>query len=139
MGGLPSQITIILLGLIQKMKIVTHRKMLTPRETEVMDLVSQGKSNWDISRILGCSEHTISNHISSILKKLNASNRAHAVAKAIFKGVISINVVIMALFINSSDIDIRRGVRRPSRRRFTMITAATMRIVEPYYIPDRFG
>ncbi len=62
---------------------------LTHRETQILDYISQGNSNKQIARILGISEQTIKNHVSSILRKLNANDRAHAVALAIRNGWIS--------------------------------------------------
>ena len=110
---------------------------LTPKEFEIVPWIALGKTNHDISRILGCSEQTIANQISSILSKLDASNRAHIVAKAIFKGIISIQVLVMALLVNASDIDQRRGARRQSRRRIVMATSYAVKIVNSYYIPDK--
>ncbi|AGF77635.1 HTH domain-containing DNA-binding protein [Desulfocapsa sulfexigens DSM 10523] len=55
---------------------------ITPREREVLIWAMEGKSNWEISVILGISQESIKGHISKILNKLDASNRAHAVAIA---------------------------------------------------------
>jgi len=62
---------------------------LTHRESQILDYIAQGNSNKQIARILGISEQTIKNHVSSILRKLNANGRAHAVALAIRNGLIS--------------------------------------------------
>jgi len=62
---------------------------LTHRESQILDYIAQGNSNKQIGRILGISEQTIKNHVSSILRKLNANDRAHAVALAIRNGWIS--------------------------------------------------
>lgn len=56
---------------------------LTPREREVLLWAMEGKSNWEISVILGISHESIKGHIANILSKLDASNRAHAVAIAL--------------------------------------------------------
>lgn len=56
---------------------------LTPRESEVLKWVSIGKSNAEIASILGISPWTVKIHIGNLLKKLNASTRGHAIAKAI--------------------------------------------------------
>jgi pimeloyl-ACP methyl ester carboxylesterase/DNA-binding CsgD family transcriptional regulator len=55
---------------------------LTPRESEVMRLISQGLDNDAISRALAISEKTVRNHVTSIFSKLGATSRAHAVALA---------------------------------------------------------
>ena len=120
------------------MKVTPHNKCnLTPKELEIVPWIALGKTNHDISRILGSSEQTIANQISSILSKLDASNRAHIVAKAVFKGIISIQVLVIALLVNASDIDQRRGARRQSRRRIVMATSYAVKIVNSYYIPDK--
>ncbi|OGN94575.1 MAG: DNA-binding response regulator, partial [Chloroflexi bacterium RBG_13_50_10] len=53
---------------------------LTKRETQILTYVAEGNSNKEIARILTISEQTIKNHVSAILRKLNANDRAHAVA-----------------------------------------------------------
>lgn len=63
---------------------------LTRRETEILNHIANGNSNKQIAQILEISEQTIKNHISSILRKLNANDRAHAVVLAIRHGWISL-------------------------------------------------
>jgi len=62
---------------------------LTPRETEVIDYVALGYLNKQIAGKLGISEQTIKNHISSILRKLDANDRTQAVVMAMRYGWIS--------------------------------------------------
>jgi DNA-binding NarL/FixJ family response regulator len=59
---------------------------LTNRETQILNYIAQGNSNKQIAYILDISEQTIKNHVSSILRKLNANDRAHAVALAMRNG-----------------------------------------------------
>ena len=59
---------------------------LTYRETQILNYIAQGNSNKQIAHILEISEQTIKNHVSSILRKLNANDRAHAVALAMRNG-----------------------------------------------------
>ena len=65
---------------------------LTYRETQILNYIAQGNSNKQIARILEISEQTIKNHVSSILRKLNANDRAHAVALAMRNGWIPAEV-----------------------------------------------
>lgn len=53
---------------------------LTPRQAEIVHLMSQGMGNKEIAAELGVSLQTIKNHVSAILSKLDAHDRAHAVA-----------------------------------------------------------
>jgi DNA-binding NarL/FixJ family response regulator len=65
---------------------------LTYRETQILNYIAQGNSNKQIAHILEISEQTIKNHVSSILRKLNANDRAHAVALAMRNGWIPAEV-----------------------------------------------
>jgi two-component system response regulator DegU len=65
---------------------------LTYRETQILNYIAEGNSNKQIAHILEISEQTIKNHVSSILRKLNANDRAHAVALAIRNGWIPVEV-----------------------------------------------
>lgn len=62
---------------------------LTSREAQILNYIAGGNSNKQIAHILEISEQTIKNHVSSILRKLNANDRAHAVALAMRNGWIS--------------------------------------------------
>jgi len=62
---------------------------LTKRETQILTYVAEGNTNKEIAHILSISEQTIKNHVSAILRKLNANDRAHAVALALRSGWIS--------------------------------------------------
>jgi two-component system response regulator DegU len=64
---------------------------LTPREMEILGYVAQGMMNRQIASQLGISEQTIKNHVTSILRKLNANARTEAVVLALRKGLISIH------------------------------------------------
>jgi DNA-binding CsgD family transcriptional regulator len=61
---------------------------LSQREKEVLMWMTQGKSTWDISRILHISERTVHFHGQNIKQKLNACSRSHAVAIAMDAGII---------------------------------------------------
>jgi DNA-binding NarL/FixJ family response regulator len=59
---------------------------LTSRETQILSYIADGNSNKQIAYLLQISEQTIKNHVSNILRKLNANDRAHAVFLAICHG-----------------------------------------------------
>jgi DNA-binding CsgD family transcriptional regulator len=56
---------------------------LTPRETEVLTWVAQGKTNYEIGVILSAATSTICKHVGRILFKLSVENRTAAAAIAI--------------------------------------------------------
>lgn len=59
----------------------TAATRLTPREKDALAWVAEGKSDWEISVILGLSEATVRFHVDNARRKLGAVNRAHAVAR----------------------------------------------------------
>jgi DNA-binding CsgD family transcriptional regulator len=63
---------------------------LTPRELEVLGLLSDGASNKAIARRLGISVHTAKFHVASLLDKLDAAGRIDAVTHAARLGVINL-------------------------------------------------
>lgn len=63
---------------------------LTPREREVLELLSGGLSNRQIAARLAISEHTAKFHVASVLAKLGAANRADAVRRGIRQGLVSV-------------------------------------------------
>ena len=68
---------------------IEYRKplhLLTRRECEVLQLMTDGKSNRGISDQLYISEKTVKNHVSNILQKMNCNDRTQAVVQAIKNG-----------------------------------------------------
>ena len=63
---------------------------LTPREIEVLEQVAAGNSNKAIADRLEISEDTVKSHIRSILNKLGANDRTHAVTIALRRGFLDI-------------------------------------------------
>ena len=61
---------------------------LTKRETEVLQLLGQGKSNKEISQTLNIGEQTVKTHVSHILDKLGVSSRMQAVLYALHYGLV---------------------------------------------------
>ncbi|HEX2833851.1 MAG TPA: response regulator transcription factor [Thermoanaerobaculia bacterium] len=67
---------------------LTSAPRLSPREREVLRRIAAGKSNKEIATDLGVTERTAKFHVTAILTKLNAENRAEAVRIGIEKGVV---------------------------------------------------
>lgn len=63
-------------------------QQLSPRESEILNLLADGLANKEIAWRLKISEHTVKFHITSIFNKLNASTRAEAVAIGARRGLI---------------------------------------------------
>lgn len=61
---------------------------LSERETEVLSLVSKGKTNREIAEELFISEKTVKNHVTSILRKLDVSDRTEACVVAMKRKII---------------------------------------------------
>lgn len=63
---------------------------LAPRETECLRWVAQGKTNWEMARILVVSEHAIAYHLRNVMNKLQVSSRHQAVKLALSLGLLEI-------------------------------------------------
>jgi DNA-binding CsgD family transcriptional regulator len=61
---------------------------LSPREVEILTWSAQGKTRREISSILSISEDTVKDHLVHCCKKLNVSNKTHAVAVAMIHALI---------------------------------------------------
>jgi len=64
---------------------------LTPKEMQVLKYMAEGDLNKQIADKLDVTEQTIKNHITSILRKLNANARTQAVVIAIKKGLVTLS------------------------------------------------
>lgn len=64
--------------------------LLTKRECEVLQLLTDGQSNRAIGESLYISEKTVKNHVSSILQKMNVNDRTQAVVTAIKNGWVEV-------------------------------------------------
>lgn len=52
---------------------------LTPREAEVLGWVAQGKTNWEVAKIVKASPRTVQKHLEHIFRKLGVGTRTGAV------------------------------------------------------------
>jgi transcriptional regulator EpsA len=67
-------------GLFAPLRRDEARATITDRESQILSGVREGKTNQQIAAELGISALTVKNHVQKILRKLGATNRAHAVA-----------------------------------------------------------
>jgi DNA-binding NarL/FixJ family response regulator len=63
---------------------------LTPREEEVLHLLTEGLSNREIGARLHLTEGTVKNYVSAIIAKLQANDRTHAVVTALRRGLVEL-------------------------------------------------
>jgi DNA-binding NarL/FixJ family response regulator len=91
MVALPSAMAALLIAAPSTSRpIEAPRKPLTPRELEVLELVSQGLPSKLIAHALGVSESTVKYHLSSIYAKLGVASRTEAVSRAARLGLITL-------------------------------------------------
>ena len=64
------------------------REDLSGRELEVLELIVKGLGNKQIAHSLGIAEHTVKNHVKSILDKLGVGDRTQAATAAIQRGIV---------------------------------------------------
>jgi DNA-binding NarL/FixJ family response regulator len=69
----------------------THRSSLSPRELEILEMLSRGFTNKEIGRACGISRYTVRNHINSINQKLEVCDRTEAASVAMKQGIISVS------------------------------------------------
>ncbi|GGX77073.1 response regulator [Massilia dura] len=67
-----------------------HADALSPREIQVLELAAFGRTNRLIGIQLGISEATVKVHMKSILAKMDANDRTHAVMLAVERGIIDL-------------------------------------------------
>lgn len=60
-----------------------NQRRVSPRERECLLWASEGKTDWEISIILGISRPTVTKHLLSARQRLGAVNRAHLIGAAI--------------------------------------------------------
>jgi NarL family two-component system response regulator LiaR len=74
--------------LMREVRAPESPEALTERETEVLRLLAQGRSNKEIAHLLTIGEKTVKTHVSSILAKLNVSSRTQAALYAVRIGLV---------------------------------------------------
>ena len=77
--------------LMREVRAPDSPEALTERETEVLRLLAQGRSNKEIAAALTIGEKTVKTHVSNILSKLNVPSRTQAALYAVRIGLVSID------------------------------------------------
>lgn len=73
------------LGLVEQ----ESQLQLSMREQECLRWAADGKTSWEIARLLKVSERTVNFHLNNSMSKLDVCNRQHAIAKAVLHGLIT--------------------------------------------------
>jgi NarL family two-component system response regulator LiaR len=77
--------------LMREVRAPESPETLTDRETEVLRLLAQGRSNKEIAAELSIGEKTVKTHVSNILSKLNVPSRTQAALYAVRIGLVTID------------------------------------------------
>lgn len=100
------------------------RRVLTAQERNVLYWTAEGKTQWEISVILGIAETTVKTHLKNSRLKLEASNKTHTVVKAIRQSELPLFGRLHRLSIegkqasaidSKEDLNARTGLRVPGR------------------------
>lgn len=75
----------------EKLAARMERPDLSDRECQVLKLMVEGKSNREIGSCLHITEHTVRFHVSNILSKLGANDRAHVIVLALRQGIVQLS------------------------------------------------
>jgi two-component system, NarL family, response regulator LiaR len=75
----------------QKAEVSDVYQSLTPREREILKLMSQGLPNKTIARRLSISERTVTTHVANIYSKLHVNNRVSAIQEAMRRRILDYN------------------------------------------------
>jgi putative two-component system response regulator len=70
----------VLASLIPEQLVDHAMDSMTERQREIFEWVKKGKTNWEIAKIIGCSEENVKYHMKNILRILGSYNRTQAVA-----------------------------------------------------------
>lgn len=71
-------------------QLLNHVEELTSRELDVLRQVALGRGNKEIADTLHIGDETVKTHVSNVLAKLGAENRAQAIVQALKRGVVSL-------------------------------------------------
>ena len=77
--------------IVQKVAEGLRKPELSPREMEVLQCVTDGKSNKEIGVQLFISEGTVKTHVKSLLEKLSVVGRTAAIREAVHRGLVRLN------------------------------------------------
>jgi LuxR family quorum-sensing system transcriptional regulator CciR len=69
---------------------------LTERQLDCIVLMAQGKSDWDVGKILGLSQRTVQQHIDAARKKYDVGTRTQLLVRTLFDNQVGFHDIIRA-------------------------------------------
>jgi LuxR family transcriptional regulator, quorum-sensing system regulator LasR len=72
-------------------QVAEEQIALSARQLEVLTWTAKGKTTWETSIIMMCTESTVNYHLKQVFRKLHASNKSHAVSRALSLGLIALS------------------------------------------------
>jgi DNA-binding NarL/FixJ family response regulator len=72
------------------MNLSTRPVNLSPRQKQILEYAKVGKSNKEIAHSLGITEQTVKNHMTSLFRKMDVTNRTQAVMFALQRGLLQL-------------------------------------------------
>jgi DNA-binding NarL/FixJ family response regulator len=76
----------------QKAEVAEVYQPLTPREQEILQLMSEGLPNKTIATRLSISERTVTTHVANIYTKLQVNNRVSAIQEAMRRRILDLGI-----------------------------------------------
>jgi DNA-binding CsgD family transcriptional regulator len=76
--------------ILETAEAATRTHSLTPRVLEVLQWAAQGKTAWEIAKILQITKRTVDEHIQTAVRRLGAANKPHAIAIALGMRIIEL-------------------------------------------------
>ena len=86
----PDLIPVLNARLLKREDDIDKKKVLTKREKQILISIATGKSNKDIADDFNISERTVKNHITSLFKKIDVSDRTQAAVFAIRNNIVNL-------------------------------------------------
>lgn len=78
----------------QRIVAACSRRKLTTRQLECIVLIARGKTDWEIAKILGVQEQTVTDHVDAARNRCGVSRRTELVVHALYNGDITFNDIL---------------------------------------------
>jgi LuxR family quorum-sensing system transcriptional regulator CciR len=79
---------------LEKVSPSSNVRSLTQRQLDCVVLVGRGKSDWDISRLLGISDQTVHQHVEEAKRRYGVASRTQLVVRALYNSQLTFSDII---------------------------------------------